>query len=486
MTQATQNTTTVRAMAKEAQDYRSSLESLMAVGRSLLLNPSMEDDTAVGFKILAEDVLEQADHQGDLAVVDGVEEPSAVVELIMQDVLTPRLTEVEEIERALAAKAENEEPVPFTTRDAMTAASMESIYRAEMLGILLENVRLNKTILSMEGMTADQARPCVLELAKRIDVGLEALHISLEDLGETQVLGDMADAVNRIETLVSKAHEAAEEAASEGRDAGASIGSDGEDRLGDVIDAHRGENSNGAILEEGTAVSSVPNDSGAPVESDDSSPVETEEEEVVETEEDAPLEMEEEVVESEEEELPVETEEDGSSEEEEQEEESEDTPPEEEQEEEEEDTSDELDTIDEEEVPVPTSDDDDDVEVETEEEESSEEEEQEESEEEEEDDGTASTESLTEPVVIYDPRNYTDNEQARREAVSMLVSVATDRGLMTEAGKEAAQAEDAVLTSDMFDPVTAETLVKHFDTWLNAALRDGEPNIRSLMALIFP
>lgn len=483
MTQATQNTTTVRAMAQEAQDYRSSLESLMAVGRSLLLNPSMEDDTAVGFKILAEDVLEQADHQGDLAVVDGVEEPSAVVELIMQDVLTPRLTEVEEIERALAAKAENEEPVPFTTRDAMTAASMESIYRAEMLGILLENVRLNKTILSMEGMTADQARPCVLELAKRIDVGLEALHISLEDLGETQVLGDMADAVNRIETLVSKAHEAAEEAASEGRDAGASIGSDGEDRLGDVIDAHRGENSNGAILEEGTAVSSVPNDSGGPVESDDSSPVETEEEEVVETEEDAPLEMEEEVVEvEEEEEVPVETEEEESSEEEE-EEESEDTPPEEE-EEEDDDTSDELDTIDEEEVPVPASDDD--VEVETEEEESSEEEEQEESEEEEEDDGTASTESLTEPVVIYDPRNYTDNEQARREAVSMLVSVATDRGLLTEAGKEAAQAEDAVLTSDMFDPVTAETLVNHFDTWLNAALRDGEPNIRSLMALIFP
>ena len=484
MTQATQNTTTVRAMAKEAQDYRSSLESLMAVGRSLLLNPSMEDDTAVGFKILAEDVLEQADHQGDLAVVDGVEEPSAVVELIMQDVLTPRLTEVEEIERALAAKAENEEPVPFTTRDAMTAASMESIYRAEMLGILLENVRLNKTILSMEGMTADQARPCVLELAKRIDVGLEALHISLEDLGETQVLGDMADAVNRIETLVSKAHEAAEEAASEGRDAGASIGSDGEDRLGDVIDSHRGENSNGAILEEGTAVSSVPNDSGGPVESDDSSPVETEEEEVVETEEDAPLEMEEEVVEfEEEEEVPVETEEEESSEEEEQEEESEETPPEEEQEEDD-DTSDELDTIDEEEVPVPTSDDD--VEVETEGEESSEEEEQEESEEEEEDDGTASTESLTEPVVIYDPRNYTDNEQARREAVSMLVSVATDRGLLTEAGKEAAQAEDAVLTSDMFDPVTAETLVNHFDTWLNAALRDGEPNIRSLMALIFP
>jgi len=480
MTQATQNTTTVRAMAKEAQDYRSSLESLMAVGRSLLLNPSMEDDTAVGFKILAEDVLEQADHQGDLAVVDGVEEPSAVVELIMQDVLTPRLTEVEEIERALAAKAENEEPVPFTTRDAMTAASMESIYRAEMLGILLENVRLNKTILSMEGMTADQARPCVLELAKRIDVGLEALHISLEDLGETQVLGDMADAVNRIETLVSKAHEAAEEAASEGRDAGASIGSDGEDRLGDVIDSHRGENSNGAILEEGTAVSSVPNDSGGPVESDDSSPVETEEEEVVETEEDAPLEMEEEVVEvEEEEEVPVETEEEESSEE----EESEETPPEEEQEEDD-DTSDELDTIDEEEVPVPTSDDD--VEVETEGEESSEEEEQEESEEEEEDDGTASTESLTEPVVIYDPRNYTDNEQARREAVSMLVSVATDRGLLTEAGKEAAQAEDAVLTSDMFDPVTAETLVNHFDTWLNAALRDGEPNIRSLMALIFP
>ncbi|MMZ70303.1 hypothetical protein D1872_333110 [compost metagenome] len=77
--------------------------------------------------VLAEDVLEQADHQADLQVVDGVTEPQAQVELIMQDVLTPRLTEIEQIEQQLQEKADEAEPVAFTTRDTETSASLESL-----------------------------------------------------------------------------------------------------------------------------------------------------------------------------------------------------------------------------------------------------------------------------------------------------------------------------------------------------------------------
>jgi len=96
----------------EAQNYRTGLESLMAVGQAMLANPSLEDNTATAFQLLTENVLEEADHQGDLQVVEGVEEPQARIELIMQDVLTPRLTEVEAIEQSLMEKADAEEPVP--------------------------------------------------------------------------------------------------------------------------------------------------------------------------------------------------------------------------------------------------------------------------------------------------------------------------------------------------------------------------------------
>ena len=257
MTQKTTAQPSAAEMLREAQNYRTSLEALMSVGRGLLLSPSMENDAAASFKVLTENVLEEANHQADLQVVDGVEEPAAQVELIMQDVLTPRLTEVEQIEQALAIKAENDEPVPFTTRDAETSASMESLAQSEILGLFHENIKTVGTMLSMESATADMVRPQVLAIAKRAGEGLAALGISMEDLEQTQVIGEMQDAVARIETLVEKARESADEIAENARAAAAEVGSEGGDPLGDLIEQHRADRPTGANLDDGTTTSTV-------------------------------------------------------------------------------------------------------------------------------------------------------------------------------------------------------------------------------------
>ena len=270
MTHSDSKPLTAREMLAETQNYRTSLESLLEVGRTLLLNPSMEDGSATAFKILTEGVLEAADHQGDLAAVDGVAEPGAVVELIMQDILTPRLTDVESIERALQLKADNEEPVPFTTRDSETAASMESVHhKAEVLDLFLGHITDVKTIMaSVENLSVDVMRPIVTGLLARAGEGVEALGISMEDMGQTQVLGELAGAVDRIEALVSKAHEAATEISDKARAEAESVGTGGEDKLGDVLEARRSETAVGPQLAEGTSATTIENDTPTSADND--------------------------------------------------------------------------------------------------------------------------------------------------------------------------------------------------------------------------
>lgn len=262
MTSTTSKQPTARQMHHEAQNYRTSLEALVSVGRSLLLTPSMESESADSFKVLAENVLEQANHEDDLLVVDGVTEPRAQVELIMQDVLTPRLTEVSEIEEALAEKADSEAPVPFTTRDNETAApSLESLaFRAEALGLFHENIATVRTVISMEGITVDAVRPLVMCVAKRMEPALIAASISMEELEQTQVLGEMSEAVDRIEQLVNTAKESAEEACEAARSEAEALGSEGDDRIGQAIEQHRNDNPSGAHLDSGVKETTVPND----------------------------------------------------------------------------------------------------------------------------------------------------------------------------------------------------------------------------------
>lgn len=264
MTQKTQGQVSVKVLLNETQNYRASLECLMELGRSLLSVPSLESSSADAFQSTAEHILEEAGHQEDLQVVDGVAEPEARIELIMQDVLVPRLTEVEQIEKSLAEKAEDMIPDPFTTRDAETAAAMESLqYRADILDIFGENIRNVKTILSMEGMPVDVVRPMVVSIVKRAGEEAASFGVSLESVEQTQVLGEMADAVQRIEQLVEKAHETTTAQAERIRSEAEAIGSDGQDKIGDLIERHRADNPSGAHLAAGTSVTTVTSDNAS-------------------------------------------------------------------------------------------------------------------------------------------------------------------------------------------------------------------------------
>lgn len=465
MTQAISSKPTYAELLNEARGYRTSLESLMSVGRALLISPSMEDDSSNGFKMLTEDVLEQADHQGDLTAVEGVTEPKAVVELIMQDVLTPRLTEIEEIERALEAKADAEEPVPFTTRDAMTAASMESVYKVEMLDLMLTHARTVRTLASLEAAPIEVVRPAVIELAEYMKPSLEGLGISLEELAETQVLGEMADAVQRIETLVEKAHETATDELNTAQQEAASVGTDGADPLGDVIESHRAENQSGAQLDEGVSVTTVPNDSasatgdeqaaddmsedsngldldGAVEASEDTSEVEGGTDDVA-SDVEGDLDM-------------VEGENDGGE------------------------VADAEGTAD-------ASEEGADVDAEAEENLLDGEDKDKDDEEEEEEDENLSLESLPEPVVIEKLSDVTENFDMVRDNVATIMTSLDGLNLLTEKGKEALLAgvdENFVMTSDMFVPETADVLVRNYPVWAAAAIRDGGCNVRALLALV--
>lgn len=475
---------TAGQMLIEAQDYRTSLEALMSVGRAMLLTPSLEDDSASSFKVLAENVLEQADHQGDLQVVDGVEEPQAQVELIMQDVLTPRLTEIEAIEQSLQERADEEVPEPFTTRDVETA-STES-FKAEALGLFHENIQTIQTVCSMEGMTADAVRPLVLGLANRVGDGLSALNISLEELGQTQVLGEMSEAVDRIEALVQTAKTEAEESCQAAREEASELTGETSDKMGDLIERHREENPSGPKLDSDVKEGSVESDT--PVtdteEEGDIDPIEGEEEEegmddgndldlpdgdadidsdLAAADEEVDLanaEAEAEEIDSEEEDDSVDSEVD---EEEVEEEEIPDVPDVEEGEE--------ADLDDE-------SEEEDDKDDDAEEEEESDEDD---------DDETASTESHSEVQTIDAVKWHSDEIEQSIEIMSQLMSWLNDNDLLSDRGREAFESEinhEFRLESDMVLDNVADVLLRHYETWRNASIRDGEANVRALGVLL--
>lgn len=250
MTQKTAENPSIRQMLEHTQSYRTTLESLYTIGKSLLSAPSLEQHVSDAYTDLVGKVLTEADHQGDLAAIDGVDEAEARVELLMQDVLVPRVTEVEEIEKRLAEHEESKTPVPFTTRDVETA-SQEALVRKEMLELLSDNIQLTRTIVGMESASIDVARDSVLLVAKRMGAALESIHIDIASLEATQVLGEMVEAVDRIEALVEKAHEAAEEALS------ACEFDQGEDPMEDLIEKHREENPSGTHVDDDVTVGSL-------------------------------------------------------------------------------------------------------------------------------------------------------------------------------------------------------------------------------------
>lgn len=446
-------------MLHETQAYRTSLEALMSVGQALLLTPSLESDSASSFMVLAENVLEQADHQADLQVVDGVTEPQAQVELIMQDVLTPRLTEVETIEQALQQKADSDEPVPFTTRDTETTASLESLsFKAEALGLFKENIDTVKAVISMEGMTIEAARPLVLNVARRMGDGLIALGVSMEDLEQTQVLGDMSDAVDRIEALVATAKESAEESAEAARSEAAAIGTDGEDRMGDLIEQHRGENPSGPKLDEGVNASTIEKDTpstqnngegdvvdpDAPVDPDaagGTDPLDPDAP-VDPVDPDAPVDPVDPVDPVEEPTDPVDPD------------------------------ADPVDPVDPDAEPV------DPVIPEEEEEELDEE-------------GNpkkkVSTESVADPIVIENITTRVQDVDAVVGIQRQLMSWLDSNGLLTAEGKAALEGEinhEFCLNTNMVVDRAGDVLVRHYDTWVAACIRDGDTNTRALQALM--
>lgn len=484
----------------EAQNYRTGLESLMAVGQAMLANPSLEDNTATAFQLLAENVLEEADHQGDLQVVEGVEEPQARVELIMQDVLTPRLTEIEAIEQSLMEKAEAEEPVPFTTRDSETA-SQESLYTAEVVGLYRENVELVRQILSMEALSVDQVRPMVIQVAKRVEGNLEALGISMEALEETQVLGEMSDAVERIEALVNKAHESAIEQAEAARSEAESVGSDGSDPMGDAIERHRSENASGAVLDAETTVTSIQHEVADAITSDDNADVEvsgTDEgvtDDLDETDLDAAtdatvdavaddagveaeggepalVDAEADVVEAADD-LDAVTDEAGE-------------------------TADEG-TVDDAANDVPdaaavdAAHDSGDAEVDAAEvdaadaSETTDNDTDSSDDEEEDEDKKASTESMDQPVVFESLAVRSEDQEKVKDILNSLMTFLGEHDMLTDIGQSALSAglsDDFAFDSSMVSPQASEVLARHYQTWVTASVRDGDANLRAMGALL--
>lgn len=475
---------TAGQMLIEAQDYRTSLEALMSVGRAMLLTPSLEDDSASSFKVLAENVLEQADHQGDLQVVDGVEEPQAQVELIMQDVLTPRLTEIEAIEQNLQERADEEVPEPFTTRDVETA-STES-FKAEALGLFHENIQTIQAVCSMEGMTADAVRPLVLGLANRLGGGLSALNISLEELGQTQVLGEMSEAVDRIEALVQTAKTEAEESCQVAREEASELTGETSDKMGDLIERHREENPSGPKLDSDVKENSIESDTPV-TDTEDDSNLEPLDEEGEEEEEgmddgndlDLPDSTDEVDVElataDEETELATAEAEVEESDDSEEAEEAEEIDVEEEE-------SEEL------EVPeVEEAEESDDDAEEAEESDDDKDDEEEEDKDEEDDDETASTESHTEVQTIDAIKWHSDEIDQSIEVMSQLMTWLDDNDLLTDQGRTALGdgiTHDFRLETDMVLDSVADVLMRHYETWRNASIRDGEANVRSLGVLL--
>lgn len=519
MTQKTQGQVSVKVLLNETQNYRASLECLMELGRSLLSVPSLESSSADAFQSTAEHILEEAGHQEDLQVVDGVAEPEARIELIMQDVLVPRLTEVEQIEKSLAEKAEDEIPTPFTTRDAETTAAMESLqYRTDILDIFGENIRNVKTILSMEGMPVDVVRPMVVSIVKRAGEEAASFGVSLESVEQTQVLGEMADAVQRIEQLVEKAHETTTAQAERIRSEAEAIGSDGQDKIGDLIERHRADNPSGAHLAAGTSVTTVASDNASSDTSEEDNQLDagdgtdegTDNAEGADESADANLDLDnaeggddlaglDDAVGAE-----------GTGE-------ADDTSG---------DAGDDVDNVDdlsggdasddtgsaddtsgddlggddtgtddnvEGADDVAGTDDVDNAEGTdgTEGGDDTDNQEEEEEESDNKDDNKASIESMVAPVTIEqaDYRIGDEADQIRGHVLNLL-ALLNQNEMLTEAGQaalsniQANEGNNFVLTSDMFTDRAAEVLIRHYDTWIAAAFRDGEANLRGMSILL--
>lgn len=255
---------TTREKLETVTSFRSSLESLMVVGQSFLSQPSLEDASAVAFTTLTEDVLEPAGLETELQKIDGVTDPAAKVELIMQDIIQPQLTTVAMLEEHLATKAEGEIDTPFTTRDKMTAqASLESMEQVhDQISTFATGLGIFREMASMEGITVDHVRGLAVHFVKQIPDIAAQLSISVEELAETQVLGELTDAVDRISQVVNNARETAETNVNDARALNDEITSAGEG--GDIADAlyakTRTEGTSGVKVDEGTQVSSTPSD----------------------------------------------------------------------------------------------------------------------------------------------------------------------------------------------------------------------------------
>jgi hypothetical protein len=268
MTQVNKTATpTAREQHAATVAFRSSLESLMVVGQALLAKPSMEDSDAVAYTTLTEDVLEPAGLDEEMAKIDGVTDPAAKVELIMQDILQPQLSTVAKLEEHLATKAEGQIDTPFTTRDQMTAGpSLESLeQQAAEITVYHSGLGALKTMASMEGITVDNLRPMAVHFIKQVPAITDALSISVEDLEATQVLGDLTDAVDRITQVVDNAREVAETKVSDARsEADQATGADDGSDLGTKLaEKARGEDASGVKVDEGVKVSTTTNEGNA-------------------------------------------------------------------------------------------------------------------------------------------------------------------------------------------------------------------------------
>lgn len=277
MTQGTPVQISARAQYDAIQKYRTSLESLMMLGKGMLSlsTEDLSDELAPAYQQMVENTLETAGQEAALDAVEGVTESSAKIELIMQDIIQPQLTTTAQIEQQLAEKAAAEESsgVMLTGDTTMTtsrdAVALESLN--EQLGELTQYQTGLEALLataSMEGITPDHLRPMVGYFLKQIPDITQRLNISVEDVEATQVLGEMTEAVEKISQAVADAREVAEAKVSEARAANDEQTSAGEasDFTEALLNKTREENPSGVQLDEGTKVTTTSDEGTAVVE----------------------------------------------------------------------------------------------------------------------------------------------------------------------------------------------------------------------------
>lgn len=254
-----------RTKHAEVVKFKTSLESLMAMGRIALANPSLEDADGTAYQVLVEDALAPAGLTDKLSAVEGVSEPSAKIELIMQDVIQPQLTTVERLEEYHAEKAAEEAAMPFTTKDQMTSGISGAISSLESLTVQLAELKVFGGGISAlqkaneAGVSLEAFKPMALHFMRQIPEINARLGISLEDMEQTQVLGDMTDAVDRIAEVVNSAREISETKAS---DAIAQIqeaaqAGEGSDFTEQLINNARQNMTQGVKVDEGVNVSTT-------------------------------------------------------------------------------------------------------------------------------------------------------------------------------------------------------------------------------------